>query len=97
MKEDRGRPPITHVAIRFRETVYSLPRPNRHYDVIREILRKNPDVSHVDSLGDDQGFLDESGRFLTRKQALISAQLNDQIKADSKVFPHHGLYSENLW
>jgi hypothetical protein len=90
-----NRPKITHVAIRFRGTVYSLPEPNRHHNVIRHIV-DTEGVSHVDSYGEDQGFLDETGRYLTRKQALVSAQLNDQIKEGSTIY-HGELYSENLW
>jgi hypothetical protein len=84
--------PITHVAIRFRGKLYSLPRPNRHYHVIVEILKQNPDVPTVDS--NEQGFLDESGRFLNRKQAIISAQLFDQLIRE----PTGGiLTSEDVW
>lgn len=90
------RPKITHVAIRFQGEVYSLPAPNRHEDVVREIVQKLK-VSHVDSHDEDRGFLDESGRYLNRKQALVSAELNDQILDSVKVIHHHGLLSENIW
>ena len=90
-----GRPPITHVAIRFNGKVYSLPKPNRHHDVIRHIV-ETEGVSHVDSHGEDQGFLDSSGRYLNRKQALVSAQVNDQMRAGRPVW-HNELNSENLW
>ncbi len=89
---------ITHVAIRFEGIVYSLPAPNRHHDVIRKIVEetgvkfvyRNPDTD------DDQGFLDDTGRFLNRKQALIHALMNDQVKHPSKVRLNM-LFSEDLW
>lgn len=90
------RPPITHVAVRFRGVVRSLPSPNRHHDVIRAIVEADPSVTYVDARDEDQGFLDASGRYLTRKQALVSARLNDQLRADRPIW-HDELYSENLW
>lgn len=86
---------ITHVAIRFGGSIYSLPPPNRHHDVIRHIV-ETTGVDHVNSLGEDQGFLDEDGNYLNRKQALVSAMINDQIKKGSKVLLGQ-LFSENLW
>jgi hypothetical protein len=85
--------PITHVAVRFQEKVYSLPEPNRHHDVII-LIAKETGVSYVDSKGEDQGFLDSSGRYLNRKQALLNARLHNQIKG---TIIHNELYSENLW
>ena len=88
------RPPLTHVAIRFQGTTYSLPRPNRHHDVIRFIVQETG-VPTVDAHDEDQGFLDESGRYLTRRQALLSAQLHGQLLEDRPVY-HNLLCSENL-
>lgn len=91
-----GRPPITHVAVRFRDVVYSLPRPNRHHDVLRKIREETGEERLTNMNGENQGFLNESGRYLTRKQALISAQLNGQTREDRPIW-HGELYSENLW
>lgn len=82
---------LTHVAIRFRGKVYALPAPNRHHHVIREIIKQNPDVCSVSN--DEQGFLDEGGHFLNRSQALVSAQLFDQLRTE----PRGVLTSEDLW
>lgn len=90
------RPKITHVAIRFEGVTYSLPAPNRHHDVIRHIA-ETTGAATVDAHGDDQGFLDESGRYLNRKQALISAELNDQLKENSLGEKLGELYSEDVW
>jgi hypothetical protein len=85
---------LTHVAIRFRGVVYSLPAPNRHHHVLSEILRQCPNVDHVDD--DEQGFLDEAGTFLNRRQALVSAELFKQIKPGT-VIRAGQLFSEDVW
>lgn len=90
-----NRPPITHVAIRFQGKVYSLPKPNRHHDVIRMIV-ETQGVSHVDARDEDQGFLDADGRYLTRRQALYNAQVNNQLKPNEPIRMGQ-LFSENVW
>jgi len=47
---------ITHTAIRFEGTTYSLPAPARHHDVIRDIVEKTG-AKYVDAHDDDQGSL----------------------------------------
>jgi hypothetical protein len=64
--------PITHVAIRFRGKVWSLPAPNRHHDVIR-LIAEETGVESVDG-GCTQGFLDSAGRYLNRKEALYGEE-----------------------
>lgn len=88
---------ITHVAIRFDGKTYSLPRPNRHHDVIR-LIAEETGAKTVDAHGDDQGFLDEQGTYYRRGQALRHALEHNQIK-DSKVLNLHlnMLFSEDLW
>jgi len=92
-----GNPKITHVAIRFQGVIYSLPAPNRHHDIIRHIVETVAGVSKVDSRNEDQGFLDESGRYLTRRQALHSAKINNQLKPDTMGPKLGQLYSEDIW
>lgn len=87
--------PIVAVAIRYRDKVYSLPSPKRHHDVIR-LIAEELGITYVDARDDDQGFLDTSGRFLSRKQALINALDHDQIKDVDQVRLGR-LYSEDLW
>lgn len=87
--------PITHVAIRFQGKIWSLPKPNRHHNVIRHIVEQTK-MSHVDAYGEDQGFLDEAGTYLNRKQALMNAEMHNQLLPDKQVM-HEELYSENLW
>lgn len=86
---------ITHVAIRWREKVYSLPKPNRHHDVIRLIAEEN-NVSYVDAREDDQGFLDENGQFYRRRAALMHALMHNQVK-DPKQVRLGMLFSEDVW
>jgi hypothetical protein len=95
MTEREERPPITHVAIRWGGKVWSLPKPNRHYDVLRHIrAATGAETVDVES-EDDEGFLDASGRYLRRVSAKMSARINGQI------LPGRGeqraLYSEDLW
>ncbi len=93
--EGDGRPPITHVAIRFRGRTWSLPPPNRHHHVVRFVADETGE-KFIDCRNDDQGFLDASGRYLTREQALVSALLNKQVLDESTI--RLGLlFSEDLW
>lgn len=89
------RPPLTHVAIRFQGKIWSLPCPYRHHHIIRMIIYLDPDVHHVDTHGEDQGFLDQDGRYLTRKQAEVNASINGQLKNDKII--GGVLTSEDLW
>jgi hypothetical protein len=86
---------ITHVAIRFRGKIYSLPAPNRHHHIIRMIVEQTG-AETVDGPSNDQGFLDESGTYYNRKQALAHAQYFGQIIDESKVYADI-LTSENVW
>ena len=87
---------ITHVAIKFKDRVYALPRPDRHHDVIRMIAQLNgvgidgPDI---------QGFLDDKENFLDRRQAYIHAKEANQVlrKVDPGMYDGSVLYSEDLW
>ena len=85
---------ITHVAIRFQKKIWSLPKPNRHHDVMRDIILKTG-VESVDVPLEDEGFLDEHGRYYNRKQALIHAELNGQVK--TATVRTSMLTSEDLW
>jgi len=92
---------ITHVAIKFHGKTFSLPAPNRHHDVIRLIVDETG-VSHVDEINGNpdeceaQGFIDETGRFYNRKQALAHALYHEQVRDPSKVRLGM-LFSEDLW
>lgn len=84
---------ITTAAVKFKDKVYTLPRPARHHDIIKHICEEEK----IDSIGEnEQGFLDDQGRFLRRKPAKLIAQMAGQIlENDAPVLSE--LYSENLW
>lgn len=87
-------PNITHVAIKYDGKTYSLPAPNRHHHIIRMIAEENG----VGINGpDEQGFLDETGRFLTRRAALALASANGQLKRKPGGYNGDELFSEDLW
>ena len=92
--------PLTHVAIKFQGKVWSLPRPYRHHHIIRIIMYLDGqygdgELTGVDTSQSEQGFLDESGHFLNRKQAQVNAELNGQIKGGKII--GGVLTSEDLW
>jgi hypothetical protein len=62
---------------------------------MRMIRYLDPDIDSVDCHDEDQGFLDESGRYLTRRQAEVSAHVNSQVKAGRII--GGALTSEDLW
>ncbi len=90
-------PAITHVAIRWDGRVWSLPKPFRHHHIIQTISRLTgaTTIDCCDSRG-DQGFLDASGQYLDRKQALVRALTNDQV-LDPNDIRAGMLFSEDVW
>lgn len=82
---------ITHVAIVYNGTLYSLPKPNRHHHVIRLIGGiKGHDI---------QGFLLADGTFVNRREAFSHANLSGQLARRMGAGTYQGteLYSEDLW
>jgi len=83
---------IIGVAIVYAGKLYTLPKPNRHHDVIRAMSGgvKGPDK---------QGFIDQNGRFLNRKEAMIHAEETGQLKRKpgKEFYKGEELYSEDLW
>ena len=85
---------ITHVAIWRNDTIYALPKPNRHYNVFQII---QPEDKHFQL--EIQGFLDENNNFLGRREAFIQATKSGQIarNPDPKLYQGDELFSEDLW
>lgn len=82
---------ITGVAIRDLDgKVWSLPAPNRHYNVIHMIYTETKQQVPRNWA---QGFVTESGRFLTRRQARMVAQKTGQFTGEVRGT----LTSEDLW
>lgn len=88
---DKGH--ITAAAILYKDTVYSLPRPARHHDIIRLILETTKESSIEEN---EQGFLDDQGQFLRRAPALVIAERAGQLLEERPIWGTN-LYSENLW
>ena len=84
-------PKITHVAIQYAGETHSLPAPNRHHHVIREI--GGMAGPHK------EGFLDGAGRFYGRVAAMQLAKDNGQLNRRSGAQHYQGpeLFSEDLW
>jgi hypothetical protein len=87
---------ITHVAIRFQGTTYSLPAPNRHHDVIRHIV-ETTGVKYVDSRDDDQGFLIDGEQYARRGAALAHAERCGQLRPGGMGKKLEKLFSEDVW
>lgn len=83
---------IVAAAIAYKGTVYSLPPPARHHNIIHHIVETTgePSVGY-----NEQGFLDQYGTFLHRKPALMVARQAGQLRTDRPVYDE--LFSENLW
>jgi len=94
---------ITGVAIRWGAFMVALPRPARHHDCLRAAQQIADDAPggpfqeawNVGKSG-TQGFVDERGRFLTRKQAYAHVRRCGQPLIDGEVRGSI-LTSEDLW
>jgi len=84
-------PNITHVAILQQDRIYSLPKPNRHADVIRMMITEHGMEGPVNGI---QGFLTEIGGFMNRKDAAKFAVASGQVK---NLNVEGELFSEDLW
>ena len=82
---------LVAAAIMHEGKVYSVPRPGRHLDVIREHL-----YGLTIDKGKQGGFLTHDGRFLYRDEALAHA-----LSCGQEIRPSHlkgePLISEDLW
>lgn len=82
---------IKQAAVRCRDRIYTLPRPNRHSDIFDRIADENPnDLSFMEC-----GFLTDSDVFVNRHEAAaIAAQARQIINND---FTPSTLYSEDIF
>jgi len=87
---------IDCAAVRFRGITYSVPAPGRHYDCIR-VAAEATGEKYIDCHGDDQGFIDSTGRYLRRAQALRVALASGQTTKESLGFKLGELFSEDVW
>ena len=68
--------------------IVSMPKPNRHHNILNE--------SGMRLAGEEQGFLDSTGMFRTREEALTIAKASGQI-IKRCCGDDNRLFSENLW
>ena len=67
--------------------IYSLPQPNRHFNIMTEVPGIMPD--------DERGFLLNDGRFVDRVEAKRIARAAGQLRPDASNLPK--LYSDEVW
>lgn len=82
---------IHAVAINYKGTTYTLPRPARHYMLVDLIIREHREYSFDIGV---KGFLTDEGVFLNRAQAGQHALACGQV---SKLGMGGDLYSEEVW
>lgn len=90
---EKGMPYIRSVAIQEANNgkVHSLPCPARHPDVLMWMSKNG--IDHREST---QGFIDNTGNFVNRQEALLIAKKANQT-LDGRTFHHADLFSEDLW
>jgi len=83
---------ITHVAVIYNGVTYSLPRPNRHHNVIRMIKGGCYGPTN-------QGFLTDAGLYINRRDAFVLAKANGQLNrlSGDQYYQGDELFSEDLW
>lgn len=83
---------IIGVAVRFKDALICLPRPNRHSDCFK--YARSIGITANSSKADDQGFYLNDGTFLTRSEALEYAlEVGTVFRSEPKAY----LFSEDLW
>lgn len=87
---------ITHVAVKFDGITYALPKPNRHHHVLRMLFEQ---LGHGINGPHSEGFLDETGHYMNRRNAFDHATRNGQVLPRTKPGCYQGdeLFSEDLW
>lgn len=72
--------------------VYSLPRPNRHHNIIFHLAK---DLKHSTPIKGEQGFVLTDGTFVDRKTAKLHAIANNQLLETASR--SELLFSECMW
>jgi hypothetical protein len=84
---------ITHVAIRQKDgRIFSLPKPYRHHHVLK--MMRNLEEDCTELMGENQGFLNDKGKYLTRMVGAVYAIEREQIE---ELATPPFLFSEDLW
>jgi hypothetical protein len=83
---------VEAAAIRYRNVVYSVPKPGRHFNVCYVMAKDHalgPETMH------DQGFVTSAGRFVDRYEARRLAEAAGQLVPNAYTLPQ--LFSEDVW
>lgn len=87
--ENNPPPTVEQAAIFQDEKIYTLPRPNRHHNIIHDMILKG----HKRPITGEQGFVLSDGSFVDRRVAKIVALEAKQITKTR----NDDLFSEDLW
>lgn len=82
---------IHAVAIKYEGTIYTLPQPARHYELVDIIIADKKVYSFDKGI---KGFLTDDGTFLARDKAAVHAVSSGQL---TKLPVGGDLYSEMVW
>lgn len=94
MYHSDGNETIEGVAICYGDgRVESLDRPNRHHDIIRKVHMETGEVCKASFA---QGFITNTGRFVSRCEARMIAIDSGQVLPEETVHNKY-LFSEDLW
>lgn len=88
---------IVGVAVIHDGVTYTMGPPNRHHNVIHHIVKTRGGAAFGQPR--IEGFIDERGVFLDRKQAMQRAVQTGQLRRREGAQYYQGpeLYSEDLW
>jgi len=81
---------IVAAAVFLDGTIYQLPQPKRHADILHMMSAQG-----LRAQRGDQGFVAETGKFVCRKFAAQIAKHEGQVT--DLINPSIGLFSEDLW
>ena len=82
---------IVGAAIRYKELIITLPKPNRHHHILQLMFNLG-----IKGGGEFQGFITSEGKYIDRKEAITIAMEAGQCK-NGKPELGYMLFSEDLW
>ena len=83
---------ITHVAIKIKGNVYSLPKPNRHHHIIKVLIES---LNFEAPIKGEHGFLIDGLTFINNKDAI--KYVLEESKQCEKLISPIVVTSEDLW
>lgn len=99
---------IVAAAIKIHHLIMTMPQPARHHDILRQwfgVREAALGGAEANYVQETQGFIDDKGVFLTRKEAMQHAidcgqglPRRDSLRAEGvSVYEGKDLFSEDLW